>query len=276
MVQHPSDAVSAQDFYKNTLFMKELLTKKPANALLVIICLGLPSVQPAASESEATGPEAGRAAYQAKDYVTALSIFKPLAESGDARSQAIVALMYRYGEGVDKDPVAASQWYEKAAEQRFSPAQYSLADMLLSGEGIPRDEDAGLYWMELAAQSGHERAINYLQTSGPVAMPGAESTWSKAWDLRLPNRLRFETAPPDASYRLQLGVVTDLAAAQALWQGLQARHAGQLTDLSPEYWRDALGNDTRFHIQAGQYARREAAQAVCQTLRPDHCRVVYR
>ena len=42
----------------------------------------------------------GFAAFQSKDYATALRELRPLAEQGDKYTQVIVASMYRYGLGV--------------------------------------------------------------------------------------------------------------------------------------------------------------------------------
>ena len=46
------------------------------------------------------GPfEDGVAAYQRGDYATAMQLFRPLAEGGDARAQTTLGLLYYYGYG---------------------------------------------------------------------------------------------------------------------------------------------------------------------------------
>jgi len=58
------------------------------------------------------GPlEDGEAAYARKDYATALELFRPLAEQGDAQAQYNLGVMYDTGEGVPQDYALAVKWY---------------------------------------------------------------------------------------------------------------------------------------------------------------------
>ena len=64
------------------------------------------------------GPlEDGQAAYQRSDYSTALQIFRPLAEQGNAFAQANLGWMYAQGQGVAQDYAQAVAWWRKAADQ---------------------------------------------------------------------------------------------------------------------------------------------------------------
>ncbi len=75
---------------------------------LAIMALAVPSN---------AGPfEDGNAAYQRGDYATALRLWRPLAEQGDAGAQYNLGLMYREGQGVSQDDAEAAKWYRKAAE----------------------------------------------------------------------------------------------------------------------------------------------------------------
>ena len=58
----------------------------------------------------------GYKAYQAKDYVTALKEWKPLAEQGDPYAQYSLGVMYAKGDGVLKDMTKAKYWFNKAYE----------------------------------------------------------------------------------------------------------------------------------------------------------------
>jgi TPR repeat protein len=54
------------------------------------------------------GPlEDAKTAYDAGDYAKALSLYKPLADKGDAEAQFQIGVMDEQGLGVDKDAVAA-------------------------------------------------------------------------------------------------------------------------------------------------------------------------
>ena len=55
------------------------------------------------------------AIYKTGDFEEALQIFVPLAEGGDPRAQAKLAVMYYLGEGVKKDYITAYKWYHLSA-----------------------------------------------------------------------------------------------------------------------------------------------------------------
>lgn len=109
-----------------------------------------------------SGFEKGAAAYKRGDYQTALGVFRPLAENGDAKAQSILGLMYSYGEGVPEDYREASRWYRRAAEQGSSVAQYNLGMLYLEGKGVSQDTDQAVDWLTKAADGGHFRARSTL------------------------------------------------------------------------------------------------------------------
>ena len=64
----------------------------------------------------AAGPiEDGEAAYQSGNYSTALRLWRPLAERGDAGAQFNLGVMYNNGRGVPKDYARAYMWFSLAA-----------------------------------------------------------------------------------------------------------------------------------------------------------------
>jgi len=139
--------------------------------------------------------EQSDAAYEHKDYRTAFSGYKKLAELGDAKAQFSLGWMYEKGRGVPKDEQqalawfrkAAEQggdsaqfflgykheyglgvpmdnqqavvWYRKAAEQGFAEAQHSLGSMYAMGNGVPEDKQAAYFWWLLASAQGHQLAV---------------------------------------------------------------------------------------------------------------------
>ena len=108
------------------------------------ICLGSGMLLIASSVLAQSGFDKGASAYKRGDYVTALDVFRPLAENGDAKAQSILGLMYSYGEGVPVDYREAARWYRRAAEQNSSVAQYNLGMLYLDGRGVPRDTDKAI------------------------------------------------------------------------------------------------------------------------------------
>ena len=97
-------------------------------------------------------------AYNTGDFVTALRLWKILAENGDKRAQNNLASLYYKGQGTERDYKMAIKWYILAAEQGFSQAQLSLATMYEQGQGIPQDYKLALKWYTLAAKQGNADA----------------------------------------------------------------------------------------------------------------------
>ena len=84
----------------------------------------------------------GLAAYKKGDYKTAMRLWKPLAEQGDASAQSNLGFMYSNGEGVPEDDKQAVKWYRLAAEQGHALAQSNLGLMYDEGDGVPEDDQA--------------------------------------------------------------------------------------------------------------------------------------
>jgi hypothetical protein len=77
--------------------------------------------------------EDAAAAYDRGDYATALRLYRPLADQGDAPAQNDLGLMYRDGRGVPQDYAEALTWYRLAADQGNAGAQNSLGVLYQNG-----------------------------------------------------------------------------------------------------------------------------------------------
>ena len=69
------------------------------------------------------------AAYNRGDYVPAIKLFRPLAQSGNAKAQNVMGVMYRKGEGVAKNSAKAFMWFGLAAKKGDAQAKASLQEM---------------------------------------------------------------------------------------------------------------------------------------------------
>ena len=99
------------------------------------------------------GPlEEGVAAYQRGDYSTAVRLWRPLAEQGDAFVQWLLGIMHDQGQGVPQDDAEAVKWYRLAAEQGDAEAQNNLGVMYAKGQGVPQDDAEAMKWYRLAAE----------------------------------------------------------------------------------------------------------------------------
>jgi len=103
--------------------------------------------------------EKGLLAFNSNEYDTALAIWQPLADAGDAGSQYGLGMMYGNGFGVAMDDALALKWYGLAAEQGHSGAMCNLAVMHQNGWGVPLNEEEAVRLYSLAAEQGVAEAM---------------------------------------------------------------------------------------------------------------------
>jgi len=111
-------------------------------------------------------------AFESGDYETALTLWKPLAESGDADAQNYLGILYYLGFGVQKDYKKALEWYERAAIAGHADAQKNYGDMINFGRGIQRSNQEAYKWYFAASQQGNQKAarqIEVLAASGNLS-----------------------------------------------------------------------------------------------------------
>ena len=84
-------------------------------------------------------------------YATALKVWLPLAEKGQADAQTYVGEIFEKGLGVPPDYQAAATWYRRAADQGFSRAAINLGSLYERGLGVPKDPAQALTWYRKAA-----------------------------------------------------------------------------------------------------------------------------
>ncbi len=100
----------------------------------------------------------GVAAYKRGDFATALRIWRPLAEQGDADAQSNLGLMYDNGEGVPENDAEAVRWYRLAADQGSAWAQFNLGINYEIGQGVPQNYVEAYRWFNLAASDSRALA----------------------------------------------------------------------------------------------------------------------
>jgi hypothetical protein len=99
--------------------------------------------------------KAGIEAWQRADYSGAVSIWRPLAEKGDADAQFNLGQAYRLGRGVQTNLAAAKTWFERAAKQDHVDAETTLGLLLFQNN----DQAEGLKWLKKASEKGEPRAM---------------------------------------------------------------------------------------------------------------------
>ncbi|MEJ2374554.1 MAG: tetratricopeptide repeat protein [Pseudolabrys sp.] len=119
------------------------------------------------------------AAYNNRDYATALPLFRSLARAGDARAQYKLGVMYLMGQGVKRNEAEALKWLRKSNEEKkafeaynrgdyatalrlYRPlanrgeptAQYVMGLMYANDQGVPQSYAAAMNWHKKVAEEG--------------------------------------------------------------------------------------------------------------------------
>ncbi|MEO0971500.1 MAG: SPOR domain-containing protein [Pseudomonadota bacterium] len=113
----------------------------------------------------------GRAAWRRGDYEQALTLLRPLADAGDSAAQATLALMYEFGQGVQRSPATAAQFYEAAAPAMDLEFRHNLGMKYYTGDGLTRDLTRAAHWWREAAERGlaesqYDLGLLYFQGKG--------------------------------------------------------------------------------------------------------------
>ena len=135
-----------------------LLRAACTTAVRLLLCSSLALTVPPAQ----AGFDEAAAAFAAGDYAKALQETRPLAESGDARGEYAMGVLYENGYGVPKDLKLAAAWYLKAAQQGNADAQYNLGAMYEHGVGMAVNYPEAARWYRPAAEMGDIDALSNL------------------------------------------------------------------------------------------------------------------
>ena len=97
----------------------------------------------------------GVAAFKAGDYTVAFEILKPIADSGEAEPQCMIANMYHLGLGMETNMLEAVEWYKKSAEQGYGVASNNLAEIFEIGDDcIEADRTEAIRLRKQAREQG--------------------------------------------------------------------------------------------------------------------------
>ena len=88
--------------------------------------------------------------YDRADYRSALAVWLPSAEAGDAEAQANVGQIFERGLGGEPNYAAALIWYRKAAEKGNTRAQFALGTLYEQGLGVQESQLEAINWYRMA------------------------------------------------------------------------------------------------------------------------------
>jgi TPR repeat protein len=183
-----------------------LKMKKVLQASVVAVAMLLGSFSDALADYEA-----GKKAFDASDFETAMKEWKPLAAQGHARAQHGVGFMYATGRGVAQEYKEAVKWYRKAAEQGLAMAQKTLGDFYYSGQVVTQDYKEAVKWFRKAAEQGYAKAqqgVGFMYANGQgVAQEYKEAV--KWYRKAAEQGLAFSQFNLGAAYNGGFGVAKD-------------------------------------------------------------------
>jgi TPR repeat protein len=105
------------------------------------------------------GPwEDGMASYNRGDYMSAIRLFRPLAEQGNAKAQSVLGVMYRRGEGVARSSVRAFLWFSRAAARGDARAKAQLREV---SQTMTPEELSQAREMAQACEASNYRSCEY-------------------------------------------------------------------------------------------------------------------
>jgi uncharacterized protein len=182
--------------------------------ILLIILMLLPI---STNTSFASDYDSGLEAALSGDFQTAFNIWMPLAKQGDPYAQNGLGMLYRRGDGVNKDPKEAAKWFQLSADQGFLMPMYSLGEMYEIGEGVPKDYEKSFELYSVAAENGLADAQTTLGMWYEAGHGGLKQDYEKSveWYL-LAAKQQDVTAMCRVAYRYEdgLGIQKDEAKAE--------------------------------------------------------------
>lgn len=213
-------------------------------------------IKTTATDCEIRGGE--YVSFDRADYATALKIWLPQAQAGDAEAQTYVGEIYEKGLGLKPDYEAAALWYAKAAEQNFSRAQINLGNLYEKGLGVVADKAKALNLYRMAAGLQSDNLL-YASTVEAHAVSQQELTKLKD-EVAFKNQQLAATQAQLSKTRQELG-----ERKQALTLAQQQQQTAQAALLAQEskaihQQSSALITQLRAELQKAQSAVEEQRQ----------------
>lgn len=128
--------------------------------------------------------DSGFEAFQANQQKTALEIWSPLADQGNADAQFSMGVLYYSGGKIKQNLELAVEWFHKAADQGHAGAQFNLGNEYKRGGGLDQNDSKAVYWWRKAAQKGllqaqHNLGMAYYFGSGITQDRNKAMFWFK-------------------------------------------------------------------------------------------------
>lgn len=194
------------------------------------------------------GFDEGRAAYDQKDWRTAIANLRPAAEEGDTRAMILLANMYSEGYGVLQDKPQAFGLYHRAAMLDNIEAMIAVATMYQNGIGVDPNTRLAIGWFHRAARLGDQKGmffygIHLYQGTKSATFdlpPDREGAyrWFRLAEHNGPNKKLSAAAQQVAivlSQKMPIKRVVELDEMVAAWAPLAPEDLGPPPEKDPAY-----------------------------------------
>ncbi|BBF91582.1 serine/threonine-protein kinase [Blastochloris tepida] len=139
-------------------------------------------------------------AYGEKDYDKALALALPWAKQDNRDAQFLVAKLYEFGRGTERNMAEAFRWYRRAAEKGHAKSAYRVGAFYQQGwGGVAVDLQRALEWYTRAADAGDMEATYFLALMYYKGEGVAQPDNGKAFELF--SRVAQSTSPKSAAAR---------------------------------------------------------------------------
>jgi hypothetical protein len=109
--------------------------------------------------------DAGKKAYDKKDWSTAIKELRPLAEAGDDRAMVVLGNMYNDGLGIIPSHKEAMALYKRAAtEKNNTQGMDAVGAMYVSALGVDQNLQTALAWFHRSAMLGDQTGAFFYAT----------------------------------------------------------------------------------------------------------------
>lgn len=190
----------------------------------LVLFLGFPAAAFAGSYED------GQESFRRGDLATAVRVWRPLADQGDARAEYGLGVAYEYGQGATVNFAEAARLYLRAAEQGLVIAQIGIEYMYTVGLGVPRDLVEAFKWSEIVATRSPASTIDagasaqknreFLAAKMTQAEIGDARNRATEWTPSNPTVAQMQLSAATASGRLPSNEELDALAAAQNWDGV--------------------------------------------------------
>ncbi|PLW83695.1 peptidase C14 [Kineobactrum sediminis] len=133
-------------------------------------------------------------AFDRADYKTALRVWLPAAEAGDADAQNSVGEIFERGLGTEPNYEVAVLWFRKAAEQGHKGAQFNLGTLYETGKGVSQDKATALNWYRQAWGVSEDQLVYQSDAEQELLASSEENAALRQENMTLAQQLEQDRA----------------------------------------------------------------------------------